>query len=121
MGNVVLWVLTVELVGLLAFPVTYRLFRSLKDRGYAFSKPLGLLIVSYGVWLPGSLHLVPAMQWTVLAMLLLLGGLSALLLRQRWREFRAYLWGHRYLLLATEGVFLCVFLLWTAYRAYDPD
>jgi uncharacterized membrane protein len=56
---VILWWLIIQFFGWLALPVSYRLFRWLPDRGYAFSKALGLLIVSYLLWLgsiTGFLH-----------------------------------------------------------------
>jgi hypothetical protein len=56
---VILWWLIIQFLGWLALPVAYRLFRWLPDRGYAFSKALGLLMVSYLLWLgsiTGFLH-----------------------------------------------------------------
>ena len=38
------WYLVITLVGWLAFPITYRLLPALKDRGYAASRVVGLLI-----------------------------------------------------------------------------
>ena len=38
------WWAAVQLVGLVAFPLTFAFFRFLPDRGYAFSKPLGLVL-----------------------------------------------------------------------------
>jgi hypothetical protein len=54
----VLWYLGVSLVGLLAFPLTYRLLPGLADRGYAFSRTLGLLAWGYIFWLLASLGVV---------------------------------------------------------------
>jgi len=48
---VLIWWLLLEILGLAALPVAFRLFRSLPDRGYAFAKPLGLLLTSYTLWL----------------------------------------------------------------------
>ena len=45
------WYLIVQVFGLAALPLTLRLFRHLPDRGYAFSKPLGLLLTGYVFWL----------------------------------------------------------------------
>ena len=44
MGAVLVWWLVVQLIGLLALPLTYRLFKGLPDRGFAFARPLGLLL-----------------------------------------------------------------------------
>ena len=55
--DIFLWLLIVEFLGLVAFPFTYVLFPGLKDRGYGFAKPLGLLMLAFPVWLLGSLHL----------------------------------------------------------------
>ncbi len=38
------WIITVELLSLIALPVTFVLFGSLPDRGYAFGKVLSILI-----------------------------------------------------------------------------
>ena len=44
---VVSWWLIIEVLGLLALPVALRLFCHLPDRGYAFARPLGLLLTGY--------------------------------------------------------------------------
>ena len=46
-----LWWFLIELIGLAAWPVAFRFFRNLPDRGYAFVKPLGLLLIAYPFWL----------------------------------------------------------------------
>ncbi|MEE8163233.1 MAG: hypothetical protein V3T92_04370, partial [Anaerolineae bacterium] len=51
---VLIWWLIVEILGLAALPLTYRLFKNLPDRGYAFGKPLGILLTSYVLWIGAS-------------------------------------------------------------------
>ena len=59
------WLLIVELLGLVAFPLAFSAFPGLRDRGWGLSKLLGLLIVAYAVWLPSSLRLLPFDRWAV--------------------------------------------------------
>ncbi len=51
MSDVLVWWIIVELIGIAVLPVAFRFFRYLPDRGYAFVKPLGLLLVAYPFWL----------------------------------------------------------------------
>jgi len=52
------WWLIIEIVGLIALPLAVRLFRHLPDRGYALAKPLGLLLVSYVLWIGATFGLL---------------------------------------------------------------
>jgi len=45
------WYLVVQLCGLVALPLTLRLFANLPDRGYAFAKSLGIFLVGLLFWL----------------------------------------------------------------------
>jgi YYY domain-containing protein len=49
------WYLVITLLGWVTFPLIYRLLPALYDRGYAFSRALGLLVWAYAFWLLGSL------------------------------------------------------------------
>jgi YYY domain-containing protein len=51
MGPLVVWWLVLEGLGLITFPLTFRLFSARADHGYAFGKILALLLVSYVSWL----------------------------------------------------------------------
>lgn len=53
-----LWVL-ILIIGLSAIPASTFLFSRLPGRGVLFAKPLGLLLVTYPLWLLASLHTVP--------------------------------------------------------------
>jgi YYY domain-containing protein len=51
MGPLVVWWLVLEIAGLISLPLAFRLFSARADHGYAFSKILTLLLVSYVSWL----------------------------------------------------------------------
>src|SRR5205085_6382646 len=57
--QIFLWWLVVQALGLAGLPLTGLLFRALPDRGYAFSKTLGLLLTGYLAWLIAMLGLAP--------------------------------------------------------------
>ncbi len=118
MGNALLWLLLVELLGLLAFPVAYRLCGYLQDRGYGLSKALGLLLLTYPLWVLGSMGL----PMTRPAALLLLAVLAALSFALAWRQridMLAFLRREWRLVLALEAVFLVVFSGWALFRSFD--
>jgi len=55
--QILIWWVAVQLLGLAGLPLASILFRALPDRGYAFSKTLGLLLTGYLAWLVAMLGL----------------------------------------------------------------
>ena len=76
MLDVLLWLIAVEAAGLVAFPLCYYLLPRLADRGYSVSKPLGILVLGYLSWILSVLHILPAVQATLVALFLILAGIS---------------------------------------------
>ncbi len=65
------WWVILQLIGLAAWPLAFKLLRFLPDRGYTAAKPLGLLLTSCVLWLLGSLGLISnSMGGIVLALVL---------------------------------------------------
>jgi YYY domain-containing protein len=77
-----LWYITITILGLLTFPLAYRLLPALPDRGYALSRSLGLMIWAFVFWLAVSLGLS---QNTVGGLILALAVLVGLSLWTNWR------------------------------------
>src|SRR3989304_2837748 len=73
----VLWWATVILIGLAAFPLAFRFFRFLPDRGYAFAKVFGMVILAYALWIGGYAPILPFHQTTIIALLLVMALASA--------------------------------------------
>ena len=76
MGWFISWYLTVTLLGWLTFPLAFRLFPALADRGYSLSRALGLLVWGYLFWLLTSLGISQNNAGGLLLGLLVLMGLS---------------------------------------------
>ena len=119
------WVI-IQVFGLAALPLARRVFSWLPDRGYAFSKTVGLLLVSYLLWLGASTGLLINNAGGVTFALLVVAGLSAWLalrgssapIHERVKRF----WEcERGRILLVEALFLLSFAGWAVVRAYAPD
>jgi YYY domain-containing protein len=122
---IIIWWLALQLVGLAALPLAFRLFRRLPDRGYALARPLGLLLGAYLFWLGNSLGLLRNHWGGVLLALVVVAGLSWLAYR-RWPghdETRLLPWlgEHWRLVLVVEVVFALAFAGWAWLRGFSPD
>jgi len=116
---IIAWWLASSLLGLLALPLAFRIFHRLPDRGYAFARPLGLLIASYVLWLGASLGFIPNSRGGALGAVLVLAGIGAALGQRV--EIRDWLRRNLRTVLWMEGVFLLSFLLWAFVRANNPE
>ena len=70
------WYLIITLLGWLTFPLAYRLFPALQDRGYSLARIAGLLTWGYIFWLFTSLNLTQNTVGGILFSLLALIALS---------------------------------------------
>ena len=115
------WLLFVELVALLALPVTFVLFRPLPDRGYLFSKALGLLVVALAVWLLASLHWVAFSRESIWSGLALLTAMSTVVLARHRGELVGFVRRRWRVIVGGEAVFLAAFSLFVLVRMANPD
>ncbi len=120
MSDILLWLITVEIIGLAAFAPAYVLLPKLADRGWGLSKPLGILVVGYAAWILSALRIVPSVRLTLIAIAAILLVAAIALFYTRRDEVLAFVKREWRLLLAAELVFLLFFALWTLFRAYDP-
>jgi len=118
---VLAWILVVEIIYLLALPITMFIFRPLPDRGIILARIFGLLTVSYVAWLAVSLGWMDYSRYAVYLGLAVVGGLSLTTLAFRWREITDFLKEHWRLLVFGEALFLVAFLAFVLLRHANPD
>lgn len=123
------WYLLLTLLGWLTFPLAYRLFPALADRGYSLSRVAGLLIWGYIFWLFTSLGLTQNTIGGILFGLLVLAGLSLssffflsdLKTENRKSEILAWLKSNLRYILSVEILFLITFAFLAFIRAGNPE
>lgn len=124
------WYLIVQLITLAVLPLTYHLFANLADRGYAFAKSLGILLVGFVLWLGYSYGLLRNETGGAWLALLIVAGLSWFAVRQKTEASGQKLQNanhpithfliHWHYVVVIELLFLLTFASWAYVRAHDP-
>ena len=116
-----MWAL-VEVLGLVCLPLTITVCHNLPDRGWAFSKALGMALLTFCVWLPlmyGRSLPFSQLFIAVIALLILISNLLGL---QRMQQtIVKVIKSHRVYILACELVFLGMVFLLGWLRTFDPN
>lgn len=102
-------------IGILFFSITRKIFSGFFDQGYAFAKTVGILFVTYSIFVLSNLHIVPFHLVSLLAFLALGAGIGYFLNRKShakipWR-----------IIIFEEVFFLASLFLWTYIRGQEPS
>ncbi len=120
-GAVLSWWLLATLAGAAAWPLTFRLLRGLRDKGYALARSLGLLLVGFVFWLGGSLGFLTNTSGSVLLAALVVLAIGLVLQWRGHESMREWVRAHWKYMLLVEVLFLALFFGWALFRAYFPD
>lgn len=113
---IVLWWLTIFLLGLVLLPLTSRIFSRFWDRGYIFAKTIALGLTTYLVFVSGVFHLLPFTLSTILIVVLLLTIISYKLSPNFFDDLR-----QKYLIFFCEEIiFFSILALWSYVRGFAP-
>ncbi len=117
---VLVWYLSVGILGLLVYPIVRLALPGLDDRGYPLARVFGMLLLSYLVWLGGSMR-IPVTRWMITVIILLIAVVSGVLAFYQRGDIRRPQ-GRRWVYyLAVEGLFLAFFLIDLWIRRSNPD
>ena len=117
------WWTVLFLIGIIFTPLTYFLFPNFVDRGYIFSKSIGMLILSYLMLVTGIIHVLP-FSFLSLACLLSLCVILIIFMAKK------YAFGHIFFkdlkslgkwIVIEEILFLIILIFFSYVRSFSPD
>ncbi len=114
------WWGTLFLVGAVAYPLTKRLFTGWYDHGYLFSKAVGMAVVTWIVYVAGTLRVLPFTTTSIILSLAIvfLGGIFL----QRGDKGNKGSWGKTIFVIVLEELFFLVALLfWSWIKGHEPS
>ncbi len=114
-GLILRWWIVWLAAGGVAWPMVRRIFARWDDQGYAMAKICGAAAITWGVWVLGSLKILPFTNLGVgiVAVIVLAGGLVLN------RKNRGKVPGK--LILAEEAMFLAALVIWSYVKGHAPD
>ena len=121
MIETLIWWSAIQLVGLVAFPLTFAFFQRLPDRGYAFAKPLGLVFLGYILWMGATIGLFPNGRGAVILILAVLAIVSFIVASRRWREMGEFLSRRWVYVLFVEALFAAALIIAAFLRSYVSE
>ncbi|MEK7214509.1 MAG: DUF2298 domain-containing protein, partial [Chloroflexota bacterium] len=121
MDDALSWWLALEVLGVIALPYLFLVFPAFADRGFGFAKVFGCLLLSYFVWVTGTLRVLPNGRGTTLLLTLAFTMGALILLRRHRTEFLAAVNRARLALLAYEAAFAVCFAVMVWIRAHNPE
>ena len=120
-GALLVWVVMLIALQAVSWPLVRRMFSRLPDRGWAFARPISILLGGLLVWYPASFGIISFRTvWSVAAMLAV-AAVSWLLVRRVSVSPGERHWRHNPIAVAAEWVFWLTFLFFVLLRSLNPD
>jgi YYY domain-containing protein len=118
-----LWYLLVSVLGWLTFPLAFKLFPGLSDRGFSLARTFGMLVWSYAFWMMASLGIVQNDSGGLIFGLVVLAAVSAstLVNREARKLLGEWIRSNRRLILTVEFLFFFAFAFLAFVRAGNPE
>ena len=111
------WWFTFLLIGVSFLPITSKIFSSFLDKGYVFSKILGLIFISYTIFILSSLHLITFNQTNILIIWIIIALPQVYFLKKgkllNTKSLK--------LILIEEILFFLALFLWSYIKGFNPD
>lgn len=119
-SSVIIWWLTILVIGCIFFPITSIIFHRFADRGYIFSKTIGIFLSSYLIWLLGSARILPFAKISIIITLI---GWTILnfFLYQKYKDDHTPRKKLFPLIIFEEILFLTALAFWSFVRANEPS
>ena len=118
--SVVIWYLGISLFGWASYPLIRRCFTGLRFKGFPISKAIGLLLISFVIWVSGSVS-VPLTRVLILSVVLLLLFINMLIFFFNRKEIFPELKKDFRHLLKLELISLGFFIMFLFVRMGNPD
>src|SRR5579871_6774293 len=116
-----MWAL-VEVLGLICLPLTMTVCKNLPDRGWAFSKIVGMALLAFCVWLPlMTIQAFPFSQLFVFGVFLIILALNIYGFTRTWRTIVETIRTHLTYVIACELLYLGMIFLLGIIRSYNPN
>src|SRR6266581_1514194 len=116
-----MWAL-VEVLGFIWLPLTVTVFHNLPDRGWAFSKAIGIALLAFCIWLPLMyFHVLPFSQVFIAGVLLVILAFSLPGFARTRQAILKLVRVNFIYIVASEIVFLGMIFLLGWIRSYVPD
>ena len=124
------WWVTIAGLGIVFMPLSLILFRGFHDKGYLFSKAIGVAVTGYLMWFFSSLHLLKfsASACLICVLLAFLGNCFLFVWQQRQKKLHPFLDDELQprgkildTILVEELLFFAVFLVLTYVRCFKPE
>lgn len=120
-ASVLAWLTAGLAFGWLGFPIMYRLFPGLADRGAGLARPLSILAIATATWVLAATGIAPHSTATVAAATAAWVLLALVLWWRSRAPLTAFIIKHRSACLTSELVFLLVFCAALVVRSANPD
>ena len=117
------WYLLVSILGWLTFPLAFRLFPALADRGFSLARALGMLVWGYIFWIMASLGIVQNDGGGLLLALVVLAVIagSGMLRKEARRTLGEWIKSNRGVIFTVEILFFLAFAFLVFVRAGNPE
>jgi len=113
------WWFILLLIGLFNLPVTFLVFSKLNDFGYAFAKVMGIVCLSYLVFIFSILHILPFNNLTIVISIFILLAVNIFALRKI--KLTSILKDNYGLFSFQEIIFLIALFFWSFIRSHEPS
>lgn len=121
MLNALIWFVLLQLIAAISLPITFRVFSRMPDKGYSFSKVLGLLFVGFITWLIGLSHIITVSRLAVVIAIVLLACISWAAGGRGYKDIWAVIKTNLSLVITIECLFVAVFCGVALLRASISD
>ena len=118
---IIIWYFFVQLLSISIIPIIIYSFRSLSDKGYILSKPIGVLINAFLVWILTSLNILNFSQSSIYLSLIILTLFSITIIFKQKDYLLKFIKSKWKLIITFEFLFLISFFIFLIIRSLNPD